>query len=129
MSTSDRQINVLFIWKVNDRLKQHLTNELSSLSVNLIFPVETDDSKLLKYAKNAHVFVGWRPSKLLLSSATNLELMINPGAGVQRQLRGAGHLCAENGPPQQRPAGHPDLGHERPQESTSHLRRTGDGRP
>ncbi len=77
---------VLFLWKVNPRLKQFLKKGLEGQAVKLIFPRKTEEENLLKHASKADVMVGWRPTSKLLDQALNLTLFINPGAGVQHLL-------------------------------------------
>ena len=79
-------INVLFIWKVRDELKEYITKGLKDIKVNLIFPEEAQEEIYLKYAPKSVIIVGWRPTKELLDKAKKLKLFINPGAGVQHLL-------------------------------------------
>ncbi len=89
---TDRTTRVLFIWKVRDELREYLAENLESLpAVDLIFPEQASEEEYLKYAPEADLIVGWRPSEELLQRAANLRLFINPGAGVQHlieQFRG-----------------------------------------
>ncbi len=81
-------INVLFLWKVPDRLQTRLQQRLNDLSnLTLIFPEKAEEEEYLKHAPSAHIIVGWRPSLELLESATNLKLFIFPGAGVQHLVK------------------------------------------
>ncbi|MGD8566130.1 MAG: NAD(P)-dependent oxidoreductase [Candidatus Bathyarchaeota archaeon] len=81
------ETTVLFIWKVDNKLKSHITSELEKLSnVTLIFPDDTSLENLIKFALDANVIVGWRPQKELLLAASKLRLFINPGAGVQHLI-------------------------------------------
>jgi phosphoglycerate dehydrogenase-like enzyme len=81
-----RETNILFLREVNDRLREYLISGLNDLPVNLIFPEDTSEEKLLKLAPEANIMVGWRPTKALLDAAENLSLFINPGAGVQHLI-------------------------------------------
>ena len=76
-------INVLFIWDVEINLRNHFSTQLAIGKFNLIFPDDLSDQNLIQLSKNADVIVGWRPKKELLLSAEKLQLLINPGAGVQ----------------------------------------------
>ena len=49
----NRETTVLFIWKVENKLKNHLTSELEQLSnVTLIFPDDISPENLIKLASN-----------------------------------------------------------------------------
>ncbi|NHJ85734.1 MAG: hypothetical protein FK734_09750 [Asgard group archaeon] len=77
-------ISVLFIWEVREELKNYLQEGLAKYSnVKLIFPENTDNATILKYAPEADIIIGWRPTEELLNIAKKLRLFINPGAGVQ----------------------------------------------
>ncbi|MCF7793781.1 MAG: hypothetical protein K9N09_08460 [Candidatus Cloacimonetes bacterium] len=79
---------VLFIWRVNDRLKQYLQDGLSKIAdLKLIFPTEFTNENYQELAKDVDIIVGWRPAKELLESAKNLKLYINPGAGIQHLIK------------------------------------------
>ncbi|MFX1300647.1 MAG: NAD(P)-dependent oxidoreductase [Promethearchaeota archaeon] len=79
-----QSINVLFLWKVPDPLRDYLQKNLSQIKgLNLIFPEEAEESEFLKWAPEVHVIVGWRPSKDLLEQAQQLQLFLFPGVGVQ----------------------------------------------
>lgn len=83
-----RETNVLFIWNVREELREYLRDRLSKVSaLNLIFPSPANDEEYLKQAKTADIIVGWRPSDELLNQALNLQLFINPGAGVQHLIQ------------------------------------------
>jgi len=73
---------ILFIWKVEKNLQQHLTEELKDCNVDLIFPEKSDENFFLEMAPRIDVIVGWRASIELINKAVNLKLLINPGAGV-----------------------------------------------
>lgn len=90
-------INVLFIWAVNDRLKSYLNSKLAPISnLNLIYPKDLTPNNLTGLAHDAHVIIGWRPSKEILENAENLQLFINPGAGVQHLITLFRNLHPEN---------------------------------
>ena len=72
--------NVLFIWDVPTYLREYLAEKLDLNKLNLIYADKTDYPKL---AVNADAIVGWQPTEELLLHAKNLQLFINPGAGVQ----------------------------------------------
>lgn len=81
-------INVLFIWNVRKKLQFYLQRGLSHASdVNLIFPQSTKKENLIKIASTADIMVGWRPTKKLILSSQRIKLFINPGAGVQHQIK------------------------------------------
>ena len=80
-------INVLFIWKVPDRLKNYLENNLDKMSnLKLVFTEDISKENLEKLATEANVIIGWRPWKNLLELATKLKLYINPGTGIQHLI-------------------------------------------
>lgn len=98
------KINVLFIWEVNERLKNYLKSKLEQITnLNLIFPKDLSDENLRELAHNASVIIGWRPDISLLQDAGNLKLFINPGAGVQhliplfRELNSTDQIVLVNG--------------------------------
>lgn len=77
----------LFLWQPHDELKRYLCNGVEmAKNIRLIFPEDSEQKTLLKYASQAQIIVGWRPTKELLLAATNLSLYINPGAGVQHLI-------------------------------------------
>ena len=78
--------NVLFIWKVDIALRDHISNALSDLPVNLVFPGSGEEADYIEYAEQADGIVGWKPSAALLEKAQRLKLFINPGAGVQHLI-------------------------------------------
>jgi phosphoglycerate dehydrogenase-like enzyme len=81
------ETNVLFIWNVNQRLRNYLTQRLKQAPhVNLMFPPQPSQAEYVQLAPEAHIIVGWRPTKELLDAAQNLQLFINPGAGVQHLI-------------------------------------------
>jgi phosphoglycerate dehydrogenase-like enzyme len=79
-----RKTTVVFIWNVDERLKNHLNTRLQHIKdISLIFPSDATQENLVKLAPKADIIIGWRPTKELLLSAERLALFINPGAGVQ----------------------------------------------
>lgn len=80
-------LKVLFIWQVNEKLKQYLQQGLSKYShIKLIFPTEFSNENYCRLAQDVEIIVGWRPTKELLQNAAKLKLFINPGAGVQHLI-------------------------------------------
>lgn len=83
----NKTTNILFIWNVDNKLKNHFKKHFSKeKNINLIFPKILSEKNLLKYSKDADVIIGWRPSKELLQSAKKLKLFINPGTGVKHLI-------------------------------------------
>jgi phosphoglycerate dehydrogenase-like enzyme len=79
--------NILFIWQPRPELIEYLNDVLSQHSnIELIFPLDLEESTLLKHAVDADIIVGWRPTLKLLQGAPKLSLFINPGAGVQHLI-------------------------------------------
>ncbi|TFF95506.1 hypothetical protein EU546_03160, partial [Candidatus Thorarchaeota archaeon] len=80
-------INVLFIWKVREELREYLSEKLEDTEgVNLVFLEDASEEHLLENAPEADIVVGWRPTREFLDTAKNLKLFINPGVGVQHHL-------------------------------------------
>ena len=78
---------VVFIWKPRKELEKYLRKGLETVdNLNLIFPEEETEEVFLKLAPEAHIIVGWRPTREFLDSAVKLRLFINPGVGVQHLL-------------------------------------------
>ncbi|MHA2248862.1 MAG: NAD(P)-dependent oxidoreductase [Candidatus Kariarchaeaceae archaeon] len=76
-------ITVLFFWDVPKPLVNYLKDGLSNIvGLELIFPDPPEYNEYLKLIPQAHVLVGWRPSRELLDAGKNLKLFINPGAGI-----------------------------------------------
>lgn len=81
------QTNVLFIWNVREELQDYLREGLAEIqNLNLIFLEDTSEETLLKYALDAQIVIGWRPTRKFLDSALNLKMFINPGVGVQHHI-------------------------------------------
>jgi phosphoglycerate dehydrogenase-like enzyme len=88
-----RKTRVLFIWDVDSRLRDYLIRRLDpSAHIDLIFPSHPSPEEYEELAPKANIIVGWRPTKALLQLATNLQLFINPGAGVQHLIEPFGAL-------------------------------------
>jgi phosphoglycerate dehydrogenase-like enzyme len=84
---NNNKINVLFLWDVEDRLKNYLHSKLVNITnLNLIYPKDLDQNNLMALGHTAQVLIGWRPTFELLENANNLKLFINPGAGVQHLI-------------------------------------------
>ncbi len=87
-----KKIKILFLWHPNSALKKYLQKGTAHLSqVELLFPPEELSKEqrkqwLLKKAKDVRIAIGWRPTDELLATAAQLQLFINPGAGVQHQI-------------------------------------------
>jgi phosphoglycerate dehydrogenase-like enzyme len=79
--------NVLCIWEVREELQEYLREGLADIkNLNLIFLKDTSEENLLKHAPDAHIVVGWRPTREFLDTAMNMKLFINPGVGVQHHI-------------------------------------------
>ena len=79
--------NVLFIWEVRDELQKYLQDGLKDVeNLHLIFLKDTTEENLLKYAPEAHIVIGWRPTREFLDKAINMRLFINPGVGIQHHI-------------------------------------------
>jgi phosphoglycerate dehydrogenase-like enzyme len=75
---------VLFLWPPADALRERLEQGTGN-AVELVFPKDREAvaETLAAWAPRAEVVVGWRPEADFLAAADKLELIINPGAGVQ----------------------------------------------
>ena len=84
----DKKVNVLFLFKPFPALKKRFRERLGKhKNLRLIFPNKTDEKTLLKYAPEVNAIVGWMPPEKLLQKAENLNLCINPGAGVKHLMK------------------------------------------
>jgi len=78
---------ILFIWEVDEILKNHLKQSLKSISnVKLVFPKDLSEKNILKLGIDAEIIIGWRFSLDLLKSSKKLKLFINPGTGVKHHI-------------------------------------------
>lgn len=78
------EIKLLFIWQPKDELIQHLENALSDLNrIQFVIPPDFEEKTLMKFASDANIIMGWRPTLTILENAPELSLFINPGAGIQ----------------------------------------------
>jgi len=81
------ETNVLFIWDVREELQDYLREGLAGVkNLNLIFLEDTSEVNLLKHAPDAHIIIGWRPTREFLDAALMMRLFINPGVGVQHHI-------------------------------------------
>jgi phosphoglycerate dehydrogenase-like enzyme len=79
--------NVLFLWPPEAPLRTYLADGVAGLpQIELVFPPAASEEALLPLAAGARVMVGWRPTPALLAATDELELFINPGAGVQHLI-------------------------------------------
>lgn len=76
----------LFLFKPREELLDYLKAGLEGVSIELRVPEKVDDETLIPLAKDAHIFIGWKPSEELLAAAQSLELFINPGVGVRHLM-------------------------------------------
>ncbi|HUT80138.1 MAG TPA: NAD(P)-dependent oxidoreductase [Candidatus Bathyarchaeia archaeon] len=82
--SNQAEVSVLFIFQPREELQKYFQDNLKNYSnVKLIFPPNLEEQTFLKYASEADIIVGWRPSEELLTAAHKLSLFINPGVGVQ----------------------------------------------
>jgi len=81
------ETNVLCIWDVREELQEYLQEGLAQVKdLNMIFLDDTSEENLLKHAPDAHIVIGWRPTREFLDIALNMKLFINPGVGVQHHI-------------------------------------------
>lgn len=84
---TSKDTKVLFIWDVPEELREYLQQGLEDMpDLTLTFPSPAVEDEFYRHARVSNIIVGWRPSLELLRAATDLELFINPGAGVQHLL-------------------------------------------
>jgi phosphoglycerate dehydrogenase-like enzyme len=82
--TDSKDVTILCIFDVREVLRDYLVKGLEKYpQVNLIFPENTNPETFMKYAPEADIIIGWRPTEELLNEAQKLRLFINPGVGVQ----------------------------------------------
>ncbi|NHJ32203.1 MAG: hypothetical protein FK732_05025 [Asgard group archaeon] len=82
--TEKKSVTVLCIFDVREELREYLLKGLKPFpQVKMIFPENTEPDTFMKYAPEADIIVGWRPTEELLLKAEKLKLFINPGVGVQ----------------------------------------------
>jgi phosphoglycerate dehydrogenase-like enzyme len=82
--TEKQEVTVLCIFDVRDELREYLLKGLEPYpQVKMIFPEDTEPETFMKFAPDADIIVGWRPTEELLNAAQKLKLFINPGVGVQ----------------------------------------------
>ncbi len=88
LNNSDKCITIWFISNIPGQAKDYLIEKLKPLkNVQIIFQKESSEKSLFKDVETADILIGWRPSKKILTKATNLKLFINPGAGVQHLIK------------------------------------------
>ncbi|TFG95891.1 hypothetical protein E4H12_12310 [Candidatus Thorarchaeota archaeon] len=81
------ETNVLCIWEVSEDLQEYLRDGLAKVkNLNMTFLDDTSEENLLKHASDAHIVIGWRPTREFLDTALNMKLFINPGVGVQHHI-------------------------------------------
>lgn len=80
-------MNVLFLFKPSEALLDYLQKGLVAYpAINWIIPTEQTEEVWLRHAPEATVMIGWRPTEQVLLAAKQLQLFINPGAGIQHQI-------------------------------------------
>ena len=76
------EITILFIWRPDERLKEHFKEQLKHLSqVKLIFP--SNKETLIKSLPEADIIIGWDFTKELSQLAKKMSLFILIGAGTE----------------------------------------------
>lgn len=75
---------VLFLWEPQPDLRKKIIESLPNLDLHFVHP--TDDVGSLEALDQFEAAVGWRPTLDMLKRMKNLELFINPGAGVQHLI-------------------------------------------
>ena len=81
------RVKVCFIDDIPSRTQNYLKNQLTNFkNIELVFNENSDKETLLKHIADAHILVGWRPTRELLDNAVNMKLFINPGAGIRHLL-------------------------------------------
>ena len=86
--TPESPLNVLFYWKVNKELRNYLENSFKeNKNINLIFLNVFEGEMFLEMLKISQIIIGWRPKKEHLEKATNLQVYMNPGAGITHLIQ------------------------------------------
>ncbi len=81
-------MTILFLFNPSEALFSFLKSGLSDYpDLQWCIPAEMTEEKWLEHAPKATVMIGWRPTEAVLLAATNLKLFINPGAGIQHQIK------------------------------------------
>jgi phosphoglycerate dehydrogenase-like enzyme len=83
------RIHILFLWKPEDVLINHLKEGLKEFS-NLHFYIADKEIKPeteKEYYDKAEIIIGWKPNEEFIKEAKNLKLLINPGAGVKHLMK------------------------------------------
>ena len=82
------EIIVCFISKIPTEAQLYIKQNLRKFgNVKLIFPSDYSEKSILYLISEADILIGWRPSKKILSNASNIRLFINPGAGIHHLLK------------------------------------------
>ncbi len=85
-------MRVLFIWQVNDQLKSYLSHHpLKKSDTEFIFlPSEQLNKLEIPRPEDIQVVIGWighnEVSRNICRKLSNLELIINPGVGIEKAL-------------------------------------------
>lgn len=83
-----KQTNVLFIWKVDRKVKIYFKNAFKKYkSINLIFPIKMDEKYLTGLSGNADIIIGWRPPLKIIENSPRLKAYINPGTGIKHHIK------------------------------------------
>lgn len=79
-------IKVLFLWDVAANVQAHFRQALAGWG-EPIFPADFAEDHLCALAEDVDVIIGWNPTVKLLETVRQIKLFINPGAGVEHQLK------------------------------------------
>jgi len=81
-------LTVLFLWNVRLDLRDYFKENLKNLSLHLFFPTEEQvKDKDFPALSQADILVGWRVNEEILQQAKKLQLIINPGIGVEQHAK------------------------------------------
>ena len=74
-------MKILFVWAVNDELKEYFRRELEDIA-ELIFPPSREIEDILPLVGDVDIIVGWAVQEELLNAARTTKLLIIPAIGV-----------------------------------------------
>ncbi|MFX0011849.1 MAG: NAD(P)-dependent oxidoreductase, partial [Candidatus Hermodarchaeota archaeon] len=87
VSKQEPRVKVCFIDDIPLRTQNYLKNQISNFKdIELFFHENSEKETLVKHIADAHILVGWRPTREILDRAVNMKLFINPGAGIRHLL-------------------------------------------
>jgi phosphoglycerate dehydrogenase-like enzyme len=81
-------LNVLFYWKVPEQLQNYIEEKFQKFfNINLIFLDKLEGEAFDTALEKSQIIVGWRPKREHLDKAKNLQVYVNPGAGITHLIK------------------------------------------